>query len=161
VLVVAGGEAFERLVPWLLLAATALYAVGPWAQTLLVGNFGFEGVRYPALLYAFEFLICVYGGYFGLGMGIVMLAVYGLLGQHDLNVANAVKNFVITIVTAIGVGLFWWYDLIAWFPATVMAAGAVIGGFISVKVGRLAPRPILRVAILLWATLLTAYAFSR
>ena len=119
------------------------------------------GTRFPILLYAFEFLICIYGGFFGLGMGIVMLAVYGLLGQEDLNVANAIKNLVVTVVTLIGIALFWRHDLISWVPATIMATGAAIGGFISAKVGHRAPRPILRNGILLWAVTLTGYAFWR
>ncbi|MDP9138663.1 MAG: sulfite exporter TauE/SafE family protein [Pseudomonadota bacterium] len=161
ILISAGSEAFEQAVPWLLLVATALYAVGPRAKAWLLGRYGFDGTRFPLLLYVFEFLICVYGGFFGLGMGIVMLAFYGLLGQEDLNVANAIKNFVVTIVTLVGIVLFWWQDLIAWLPATVMATGAAIGGFISAKVGHLAPRHMLRNGILLWAVVLTGYAFWR
>jgi uncharacterized membrane protein YfcA len=112
-LIRVGSDGFERAVPWLLLLATALYALGPRAKAFLEGRYGFDGSRFPLVLYAFEFLICAYGGFFGLGMGIVMLAFYALLGQEDLNAANAVKNFVITIVTLIGVNLFWWHDLIA------------------------------------------------
>ena len=136
-----------------------LFAVGPRAKAWLEDRHGFDGSRYPILLYAFEFIICVYGGFFGLGMGIVMLAVYALLGQEHLNAANAIKNLVVTIVTVIGIVLFWWQDLIAWLPATVMAAGAALGGFVSVQIGHLAPRPLLRNGILIWAVVLTAYAF--
>jgi hypothetical protein len=161
VLIRAGSEAFERAVPWLLLVATVLYALGPHARKWLEGRCGFDGTRFPLLLYAFEFLICAYGGFFGLGMGIVMLAVYGVLGQEDLNAANAVKNLVVTIVALIGIVLFWWQDLIAWLPAMIMATGAAVGGFLSVKVGHLAPRYLLRNGILLLAVALTAIAFWR
>jgi uncharacterized membrane protein YfcA len=130
-------------------------------QGFLEGRYGFDGSRFPIVLYAFEFLICAYGGFFGLGMGIVMLAVYSVLGQEDLNVANAIKNLIITIVTLIGIVLFWSQDLIAWLPATVMALGAAIGGLVSAKIGHIAPRHILRMAILLWATALTGYAFLK
>lgn len=159
ILIIAGSAAFESAVPWLLLLATLSYALGSHAKSWLERRYGFDGARFPVLLYAFEFLICAYGGYFGLGMGIVMLAVYRLLGQEDLNAANAIKNLTISIVTVIGIVLFWWQDLIAWWPAAVMAAGAALGGFISVKIGHLAPQRLLHNAILLWAVALTGYAF--
>ena len=92
-------------------------------------GYGFEGHRFPLLLYGFEFVICVYGGYFGLGMGIVMLAIYELLGQDDILVANAVKNFVTTLVTLIGIFLFATAGLIAWMPAFIMGAGTALGGY--------------------------------
>ncbi len=160
-LIRVGGEGFRLAVPWLLLVATVLFAVGPRAKAWLEDRHGFDGSNHPFLLYAFELVICIYGGFFGLGMGIVMLAVYALLGQEDLNAANAIKNLVVTIVTVIGIVLFWWQDLIAWLPATVMAGGAALGGFVSVQAGHLAPRPLLRGGILIWAVLLSGYAFLK
>jgi len=158
-LIWAGSQAFERAVPWLLLAATLLFGLGPWVKTRLERTFAFEGRRFPLVLYAFEFLICVYGGYFGVGMGIVMLAIYEVLGQDKFLVANAVKNFVITIVTLIGIALFASFGLIAWAPALVMGLGTAIGGYVGVSLAAHVSRAVLRAAILLWAIVLTLYAF--
>jgi uncharacterized membrane protein YfcA len=146
-------------VPWLLAIATVLFALGPWLKSQLERRYGFDGYRFPLLLYAFEFIICIYGGYFGLGMGIVMLAIYELLGQENLLVANAVKNFVIAIVTIIGISLFSAAGLIAWLPALVMAAGTAFGGYVSVLFADRVSRRLLRSFILIWALVLTAYAF--
>jgi len=159
ILIWSGSQAFERAVPWLLSIATLLFGLGPWLKDKLERNYAFEGRRFPILLYAFEFIICVYGGYFGLGMGIVMLAIYELLGQDNILVANAVKNFVITIVTLIGIILFASFGLIAWRPALVMAAGTALGGYASVKLAHRLPRPVLRIGILIWAVVLTLYSF--
>jgi uncharacterized membrane protein YfcA len=159
ILIWTGAEAFERAVPWLLLAATLLFGFGPWVKANLERAYAFEGRRFPLLLYAFEFLICVYGGYFGVGMGIVMLAVYEVLGQDKFLVANAVKNFVIAIVTVIGIVFFASVGLIAWVPAMVMAFGTTLGGFASVFLATRLSRAALRGAILLWAIALTLYAF--
>ncbi|HEY7747924.1 MAG TPA: sulfite exporter TauE/SafE family protein [Aestuariivirgaceae bacterium] len=159
VLIYTGAKAFERAVPWLLLLATVLFGLGPWAKAWLERKYAFEGHRRPSLLYAFEFIICFYGGYFGLGMGIVMLAIYELLGQDNILVANAVKNFVITIVTIIGILLFTSFGLIAWKPALVMAAGTTLGGYVSMTLAPRISRTVLRNAILVWASALTLYAF--
>ena len=161
ILIWSGSEAFERAVPWLLVIATGLFGAGPILKRRLVERHGFDGSRHPGLLYLFEFVICVYGGYFGLGMGIVMLAIYALLGQDDIGPANAVKNFVTTIVTIIGIGLFMSAGLIAWKPALIMASGTTIGGFISVGVQRRVPQPVLRGFIFVWAIVLTGYAFIK
>lgn len=159
ILIWTGSEAFERAVPWLLLTATLLFGLGPSLRARLERDFAFDGRRFPLLLYAFEFIICTYGGYFGLGMGIVMLAIYELLGQHEILVANAVKNFVISIVTLIGIALFASFGLIAWGPALVMAAGTVIGGYASMKLAHRIRPALLRGAILVWAVVLTSYSF--
>ena len=159
ILIWTGSQAFERAVPWLLLAATLLFGFGPWVKAHLERAYAFEGQRFPLILYAFEFLICVYGGYFGVGMGIVMLAVYEVLGQDKFLVANAVKNFVVAIVTFIGIAIFASFGLIAWAPAIVMALGTTLGGFASVHLATRLSRARMRSAILLWAIGLTLYAF--
>lgn len=161
ILIWTGSEAFERAVPWLLVIATVLFGAGPILKRHLESRYGFDGTRYPWLLYLIEFVICAYGGYFGLGMGIVLLAIYALLGQDDIGPANAVKNFVTTIVTIIAIGLFVSAGLIAWKPAIIMAAGTTLGGFISVGVQRRVPQPVLRGFIFVWAIALTVYAFVK
>jgi uncharacterized membrane protein YfcA len=159
ILIATGAETFERAVPWLLVVATLLFALGPWLKARLEQHYGFEGHRFPLLLYGFEFVICVYGGYFGLGMGIVMLAIYELLGQENLLVANAVKNFVIAVVTFIGILLFTAAGLISWMPALAMGAGTAFGGYFSVALADRVSRRLLRGFILAWAVVLTAYTF--
>jgi hypothetical protein len=74
-------------------------------------------------------------------------------------VANAVKNFVITLVTLIGILLFASVSLIAWGPALVMAAGTALGGYVSVRLAHRVSRSLLRRGILVWAVILTAYSF--
>lgn len=159
ILIWTGSQAFERAVPWLFLTATLLFGLGPWLKDNLERNYAFEGQRFPLLLYAFEFIICIHGGYFGVGMGIVMLAIYELLGQDNILVANAVKNFVTTIVTMIGILLFATFGLIAWGPGLVMAAGTTLGGYVGVRVAHRVSRPVLRIGILIWAVVLTLYSF--
>jgi uncharacterized membrane protein YfcA len=154
-----GERFFERAVPWLLLVATLLFALGPPVKRTLERAYAFQGRRFPVLLYAFEFSICLYGGFFGLGMGIVMLAIYELLGQENFLVANSVKNFVITVVTLIGIVLFASFGLIAWAPALVMASGSAVGAYASMRIAEVVPRSALRSLILAWAVMLTAYAF--
>lgn len=161
ILIWSGNEAFERAIPWLLVVATVLFGIGLPLKIRLESHYGFDGSRHPALLYAFEFLVCTYGGYFGLGMGIVMLAIYAVLGQDDILAANAVKNFVITIVTLVAVALFISARLIAWWPALIMGAGTTVGGLVSVGLTRRLPQPMVRGFIFVWAIVLTLYAFYK
>jgi uncharacterized membrane protein YfcA len=160
ILISTGSQAFQRAVPWLLTVATLLFALGPWLKARLEHGYGFQGHRFPLVLYGFEFVICIYGGYFGIGMGIVMLAIYELFGQDNLLVANAVKNFVITLVTLIGIFLFAAAGLIAWMPAVIMGAGTAVGGYASTLLAVHVSRRWLRSFILVWAVVLTAYAFA-
>ncbi|MFO7788271.1 MAG: sulfite exporter TauE/SafE family protein, partial [Halospina sp.] len=89
---------FSDIVPWLLLAATLLFALGPRLLRHLNarGSESSPGIQVMALL-----AVCVYGGYFNGGLGIVLLAAFGLLGHTGLNRMQGLKNLVSAVLTAI------------------------------------------------------------
>ena len=87
---------FERLIPWLLLFATCLFAVSP----LLARNTG-AAPRHAPWQIAVQFAVAVYGGYFGAGMGIMMLAVLAFSGLPNLNAQNAIKNVLSAIINGV------------------------------------------------------------
>ena len=140
-LLVTPARVFAGVVPWLLLFATALFAFGPriarWA-----GGSEEEGSlarwRYPALA-----LVALYGGYFNGGLGILLMALYLLVGEQRLNTVNALKNlnsFVLSVVSVIAFAIG---GAIAWHQALLMAVFATLGGFAGARLAkRLASRTV-------------------
>ena len=87
-----------------------------------------------------QFFSAIYGGYFGAGNGILMLAAMGLLGLHDLHRANGIKNFLGICINSIAVVSFAYAGLVVWQDARVMAGGALAGGYfgasMAVRIGQ-------------------------
>jgi uncharacterized membrane protein YfcA len=138
---------FAGLVPWLVLLATALLALQEPA-TRLVARFGADrrGPAWWTGALAFQFLVGVYGGYFGAGIGILMLAALGLLGLTDIHQMNGLKNFLAFSINATAAVYFAASGAVLWSDGLPMAASAVCGGLagaaIARKVGRQAVRRI-------------------
>jgi hypothetical protein len=93
---------------------------------------------------AFQFVSSIYGGYFGAGNGILMLAVMGLLGLHDLHRANGIKNFLGICINSVAVLSFALSRLVIWPDALLMAVGALLGGYLgasmAVRIGQVSVR---------------------
>lgn len=158
-------RAFAQIVPVLILAATALFAAQQPLRRQLArlaprptGALGWSAAA------AFQFGVAIYGGYFGAGMGIVMLATLGVIGMDDLYEANALKNVFAVCINAIAAAYFIVGGAVEWPVVFVMAAGAVAGGYASPLVARrLGPGFVRRavVAIGLMATAGTLVALVR
>ena len=126
-------QAFARIVPWLLLAATLLFAIGPG----LVRRRSADGrPRGPWLADLGIVAVAVYGGYFNGGLGILLLAVLGALGHTDMGRMNGIKNFVSAILTLIAVLLYAASGAIVWSHALWMALFATLGGYVGGTLAR-------------------------
>src|SRR6185312_13495552 len=97
----------------------------------------------------FQFFSSMYGGYFGAGNGILMLAVMGTLGLNDLNRANGIKNFLGICINSIAVVSFALAGLVVWEDALVMACGALAGGYFGARMARRVGQKWVRRAIIL------------
>ncbi|KAB7624480.1 sulfite exporter TauE/SafE family protein [Alkalilimnicola sp. S0819] len=148
-------EAFRALVPWLLLAATALFAAGPW----LLRHIRRQGEASGAAQLLSLFAICVYGGYFNGGVGIVLLAGLSLLGHQDLNRMNGLKNLLSTVLTAIAVSFYALGGVIAWGPALGMMLAAVAGGYVFARLARRLPALAVRTVVVLTGVVMTLLFF--
>jgi uncharacterized protein len=134
---------FARLVPFLILFATLLFMSNGFInQRLRLGSLD----QHPTRLWwtgaiVFQFFSAMYGGYFGAGNGILMLAAMGLLGLNELNRANGIKNFLGICINSIAVLSFSLAGLVVWPDALAMACGALIGGYfgasMAVRIGQL------------------------
>lgn len=152
----SGDRTFRALVPWLLLLATVLFAVGPWWLRRMRMQAG--GAARAA---AGVFAVSVYGGYFNGGLGILLLALFGLLGEQDLRVANGLKNVVSAVLTAVAVAVYAAGGLVHWPEALVMMAAATAGGYGGARLARRVPPAWLRAGIVLTGLAMAALFFSR
>lgn len=155
-LLVTSNEAFSLIVPWLLLFATVLFAFGPRIHALLAARAGREGSWWGR---AGIIGVSVYGGYFNGGMGIVILAAFRLMGVHDLNTANALKNLLSAVLTLIAVLIYALGGVVSWGETLPMAIAAILGGVAGVMVGRRIPPPALRAGIVAVGAVTTVLFF--
>ncbi|MEC7119943.1 MAG: sulfite exporter TauE/SafE family protein [Pseudomonadota bacterium] len=132
-LINVGNDGFERLIPYLLLIATLLFAFGTRLRDWLrqTGDFRL-GVGSVILL----LLICAYGGFFAAGMGVMLMAGLLLLGMHQMAENNAVKNLLGGVVNLVAVLVWGWQGLIEWSMLPWCFVGAVLGGVLGAKVAR-------------------------
>ena len=148
---------FRKVVPWLLLAATALFAFGPqlrqWA--------GKAGHGTPSALKAGAGMLAVaaYGGYFNGGLGILLLALFGLLGQTQLNAMNGMKNLVSALLTAIAVAIYAAGGIVLWPQALAMMVAATLGGYGGARMARRLPAPVLRWGIVVTGLVMAGLFF--
>ena len=138
---------FERLVPFLILAATLLLA----AQEMITRRLGVlahaherPGAGWIAFVFVFQLIVGVYGGYFGAGMGILMLAALGLIGLTDVHQMNGLKNVLAVCINGVAAVYFALANAVVWSDVVIMAAGAIAGGFIGAKVARRLGRKFVR-----------------
>ncbi|MBN2574500.1 MAG: sulfite exporter TauE/SafE family protein [Deltaproteobacteria bacterium] len=127
---------FSGFVPYLILFATAVLAAKS-VLTRLAGKTSAErSTRHAVLLFGAQLLVSVYGGYFGAGMGILMLAALGLYGVSDFHERNAVKNLLSATTNGLAGIFFVCAGAIRWDDGLVLGAGAVVGGSLGAAVGR-------------------------
>ena len=153
-------KAFASLAPFLILFATFLFmaqgAVARWAKST-----GREhtGERSPARLLTavlYQFGVGVYGGYFGAGIGILMLAVLGFLGLSDIHAANGIKNFFGMCINGVAAGYFIFRGAVHWPAALIMIAGAIAGGYFGAGFARRIGREKARAAVVVIGVLVAA-----
>lgn len=148
---------FVQLIPWLLLFATSLFSFGNVvARRLARGRRASLGGAF-----AVQLVISVYGGYFGGGIGIMMLAVFSLLGMVDIHRMNALKTVLATLINAAAVASFVVAGVVAWGPGIVMIVGGAVGGYIGAAAARRSNARTVRTIVLAVAWTMTAYFFVR
>lgn len=156
---------FDGLVPWLILSAAVLFAMQPSVAAWAHGG-GESSVGRVATACGLQFLVGVYGGYFGAGIGILMIAMLGLLGLGDIHRLNAVKNSLATVVNGIATAVFVAGALlgsheVSWPHAAVMAVSGMGGSLVASRVARKLPAAVLRRIVAIIGFGLAGYYFWR
>jgi uncharacterized membrane protein YfcA len=135
-------EYFRRLIPWLILTATLLFLVQPLMIRLARRDSGEPPSDHPRTVAALAGLvvaqsaIAVYGGYFGAGIGILMLSALGLMGVTDIHEMNAVKTLLAFCINLTSAALFIIKGKVDWPFALAMMLAAIVGGYVGASVGR-------------------------
>lgn len=146
------GQRFDAIVPWLVLGATLLFVVQrplmaagrhrqPGAESR-VTRLDFDPAAHPPALtlLLFQFAVAVYGGYFGAGIGILMLAALGFMGFTNIHRMNGLKNWGGLCINVTAAATFAILGLVNWPVAIAMALGATAGGYLGSRAARKVPQ---------------------
>ncbi len=153
---------FVRLIPWLLLLASAVFTAGGRVASELRargvrgdGRFALAGTT------LFQLVVSIYGGYFGAGMGILMLAALSMMGMTNIHAMNGLKTILSTLINGVAVVAFILAGAVAWGPAVVMIVGGIAGGFLGAKLARRVAPGTVRKLVLGVAWGMTIYFFVK
>lgn len=158
-LLLTPARVFAGIVPWLLLLATALFALGPrLAQRRSAPGEGAGHARWrsPGL-----WLVAAYGGYFNGGLGILLMALYSVSGETRLNTVNALKNLNSLVLSLLSVLAFAWAGAIVWPQALWMMLWATLGGWLGARLARRLPAVWVRRLVVLTGLTMSAVFFAR
>ena len=157
-------ETFDRLVPLLILAATILFA----AQEVITRRLGSIARAHEnptrawvIFVFTFQFLVGVYGGYFGAAMGILMLAALGLIGLTDLHQMNGLKNVLAVCINGVAAIYFAYAGAIDWSDGLLMAIGAIIGGYFGARMAKRFGRTFVRRTVVVIGLTMSVALFLR
>jgi uncharacterized membrane protein YfcA len=148
---------FDLVLPWLMAVATVALIFGARLGELLRRR---RHIGAPAVLIA-QFGLGIYGGYFGGGVGIMMMAVWSLLTDRTLKSFNAPRTFLVCAANTVAVLIFSAAGSVRWRESLVLLVGAVIGGFCGANIGRRAPANVIRIGTLLLSVCITLAFFVR
>lgn len=162
-LTVVSNDAFSRAIPFLILFATLLFAFGGRIGACFNRNGvgGADGMAAGPGSRALEFLFTVYGGFFGAGLGIMLMAGMHMMGLHDVQANNALKNLLACVVTSIAVCVFALSGLVHWTYTAAAFTGAIIGGLAGARIARWLPAVWLRRVVIGFGLFLTVFYFYK
>ena len=167
-LLLAGDARFSALIPWLLAFATLLFAFSPQLSRALrqirpAGQSqagGSHGAGSP-VGWGVQLLVSVYGGFFGAGMGILMMASLAIGGHEDVQHINALKNILSAVIYSVTVVTFVVAGAVSWPHTVVMLVTASFGGYWGARMARKIQGPWLRRLVIAVGCALTVYYFYK
>jgi uncharacterized membrane protein YfcA len=162
----SGDRVFSRLVPWLLFGAVALFTAQEPLRRLssrrpLVRRTERPSVPQRLAVAAVQLLIAVYGGFFGAGIGILMLATMGFMGQSDIHQMNRLKNISAVAINGVAGVTFALSGQVRWSLALVMMVSAVAGGYLSARIAQRVGPVWARRAVVVFGITVGAYMLIR
>ena len=160
ILIMLDNETFADFVPWLLLAATAVFALGPQISKRVPAR-PHKDLGHRLAATAVQFAMSVYGGFFGAGMGIMMLASLGITEGQNFHRINALKHILSIVIQTASIVVFVQGDVIAWPEAMVLVAAVIVGGWFGVDIARKFPISLVRGFVIATGSALAIYYFVR
>ncbi|MBC8161391.1 MAG: sulfite exporter TauE/SafE family protein [Roseiflexaceae bacterium] len=162
-LLITPSDVFATLLPFLMLGATLLFAFSP-RITALVRQLdrSRESPRAAAIRsVVLQGIISIYGGFFGGGIGILMLAALSLMGMDNIHRMNGLKTLLATLINGVAVVAFVVARAVAWLPAALMIVAAILGGYGGAAIARKLDPKLVRVFVIVVGFSLSAYLFVR
>lgn len=153
---------FLEAIPWLLLFATVLFIFGGKLNNALkqLASHHQHASSVGSLLLLLALLgVCIYGGFFNAGLGIIILSYLALAGYTDINVMNGMKLLVSAAVSLIAIVLFIYDGKIAWYEGSIVLLGTLVGGYAAAHVSRQLPQNYVRAFVIVASIGITAYFF--
>jgi uncharacterized membrane protein YfcA len=160
---------FNALVPWLILLAAVLFTVQPYLtrrkpQVVTSSQEVCDAAtpiaaRSLAGMVLLQFLISIYGGYFGAGIGILMLSGLGMMGLSNIHQMNGLKAVLGTAINSVAIAIFIVDNKIVWPYAMAMAATSLVGGYIAAHFSRQVPGKYVRWTVIVIGFCLAAFYF--
>ena len=156
-------DAFLRILPFLLLGATILFAVGGPVTARLRRSGKPPGPRWLTLtgVSLVQFVVALYGGFFGGGIGILMLATLSLMGMRNIHTMNALKVVLASCINFVAMLTFIFAGLVEWPQALVMMVGAIIGGWGGASVARKIDGRYIRIYVIVVGLAMSLVLFLR
>lgn len=153
---------FLRVLPWLLLGATLLFAFGKHLTGRISAGITHEATNAAVTIASiYELFVAVYGGYFGGGVGIMNLAMLAALGMTDIHAMNKLKVMLGGVINGVAAITFIATRMIVWPQAMVMTAGSIVGGYSSAHLSQKLPQSWVKAFVILVGTAMTIYFFIR
>ncbi|MCF6328130.1 MAG: sulfite exporter TauE/SafE family protein [Devosiaceae bacterium] len=155
-------EQFSTVVPWLMGLAVFMFAFGGNLSKWMSAQnsaYGSKAKIIAVSLWLLLALICLYGGFFNAGLGIILLAFFALAGISNIHAMNGVKLLLSAIVSSVAIIRFTMEGSIAWYEGSFVFAGSMVGGFVSAKLAKFIPTPVLRNGIIVYGIVLTLVFF--
>ncbi|MEZ6139844.1 MAG: sulfite exporter TauE/SafE family protein [Zavarzinella sp.] len=156
-------DVFDRLVPWLILCAALLFMVQPFFKKFLktTPNADFSTTRVVLVLLG-QLAISIYGGYFGAGIGILMLSILPFMGTGNIHHTNAAKTFLASLINAVTVVIFIAKGKVIWHLALPMVICSIIGGYAGARMARrISPNIVRYIVIGIGISLSAYYMYDR
>lgn len=157
-------ETFARLLPFLLLFATVLLAFSKRITRAIRGRGIGSNLPAPVLntlVLGLQFVIAIYGGFFGGGIGIMMLAIMSLRGMENIHQMNSIKTVLAVVINGLAVAVFVFAQKVYWLPCLIVLAGAVLGGYGGAYLAQRFNSEQVRKFIIAVGVFMTVYFFIR
>lgn len=163
VLVITPPELFKAIVPFLVLFATLLFALRDVLTRWFNLGDGTESVNALGRVWGFFFqlFVATYGGYFGAGIGILMLGSLSVMGLRDMHRMNGLKTILATLINVIAFVFFAFRGIVVWHLAILMAVGAIVGGYVGARMAKRVDQRYIRTFVIATGLFVSAWLFFK
>lgn len=161
-LLVVSDELFSLVVPWLMAFAVTLFVFGNRINTALRARSGERrGLKALGAVLILSLLaaVCVYGGFFNAGLGILLLAFLAMAGMTDIHAMNGLKLYISSIVAVVAVARFALNGTIDWYHGSIALVGVIIGGYVAARLAQFIPTLWIRLGVIVYGIGMTGYFF--